>query len=151
MAQAGVRFGELVLDLGAGTGALTAPLADAGARVVAIELHPGRAVRLRDRFGATPRVRVVEADVTRVALPSRPFRVVANPPYTLRAELLRRLLDPHSRMYAADLVLDRRAVRQIVAGGHQRGWNPSRGLTVPRTGFAPPPPVDAAVLRLRRR
>ena len=34
------RPGELVLDLGAGEGALTAHLVRAGARVVAVELHP---------------------------------------------------------------------------------------------------------------
>src|SRR5262245_18815437 len=35
--RAGVRPGDLVLDLGAGSGAITAPLAAAGARVLAIE------------------------------------------------------------------------------------------------------------------
>ena len=90
--------------------------------------------------------------MTRVALPPHPFRVVANPPYALRAELLRRLLGLHSRMYAADLVLQRAVVSQLVArhDGHRR-WEASAGLRVPRWAFAPPPPVDSAVLRLRRR
>jgi len=140
-----------VLDLGAGTGALTVPLLQAGARVLAVELHPGRAAVLRERVAAATGVRVLEADVTRLRLPSRPFRVVANPPYAVRAQLVRRLLARDSRMYAADLVLDRRVVRQIVARRHPRAWNATRGLTVPRGGFVPPPPVDAAVLVLRRR
>ena len=37
VAAAGIRPGDLVVDAGAGTGALTAPLVAAGARVVAVE------------------------------------------------------------------------------------------------------------------
>ena len=49
--SAGVRRGDLVLDLGAGHGALTGPLLAAGARVIAVELHPLRVSVLRERFG----------------------------------------------------------------------------------------------------
>jgi release factor glutamine methyltransferase len=40
VASAGVREGELVVEIGAGFGRLTAPLRTAGARVVAVELDP---------------------------------------------------------------------------------------------------------------
>jgi 23S rRNA (adenine-N6)-dimethyltransferase len=97
VAQAGIRPGELVLDIGAGEGALTAPLIRAGARVVAVELHPARAERLRRQF---PEVTVVHADAARLRLPSRPFRVVASPPYGITAGLLGLLLAPGSRLGA---------------------------------------------------
>ena len=44
--------GDLVLDIGAGTGTLTAELVAAGAYVIAIELHPERLAHLRARFGS---------------------------------------------------------------------------------------------------
>lgn len=148
---AGVRRGELVLDIGAGDGALTAQLVAAGARVIAIELHPSRLRQLRTRFADAP-VRVVRADATDLRLPRRPFRVVANPPFAARAALLRRLLMPGAAMYAADLVLQRPVVQQIVAAQQaSREWTVRRGLAVPRGAFRPPPPVDAAVLVVRRR
>lgn len=53
VAASGIRPGDLVLDLGAGVGSLTAPLLAAGARVIAVELHPGRAAQLARRFAAT--------------------------------------------------------------------------------------------------
>jgi len=93
----------LVLDIGAGDGAITEVLVDAGCRVVAVELHPGRADVLRRRFG--DRVTVVRADAADLRLPRRGFHVVANPPFGVSAPLLRRLLHPGSRMVSARLVL----------------------------------------------
>jgi len=142
-----VRPGELVLDLGAGEGALTAHLVAAGARVVAVELHPRRAGVLRERF---PGITVLQADAVAVPLPGRPFRVVANPPYGISSALLRRLLAPGSRLVAADLVLQRAVVRKHAAGGARR-FGVTAGLTVPRHAFRPPPQVDSAVLVVRRR
>jgi len=152
VSAAGVRPGELVLDLGAGTGALTWQLAQAGARIVAVELHPGRIAALHRRFAAQPHVRVVAADLVAFQLPQRPFRVVANPPYAVRAQLQRRLLAHPSRMYAADLVLPRAYVNRVVAHGTRRpAWQAKRGLRLPRSAFRPAPPVDSAVLQLRKR
>lgn len=58
-----MRPGELVFDIGAGEGALTAHLVRAGARVVAVELHPRRVGVLRERF---PGITVVHADAASI-------------------------------------------------------------------------------------
>lgn len=144
---AGIRPGELVLDLGAGEGALTAYLVRAGARVVAVELNPRRAAILRERF---PGITVVQADATAIPFPGRPFRVVANPPFGISSSLLRALLRPGSRLVAADLVLQRAVVRKH-ASSPARRFNVSAGLMLPRRAFLPPPQVDSAVLVVRRR
>jgi 23S rRNA (adenine-N6)-dimethyltransferase len=153
---AGVKPGELVLDVGAGLGALTAPLVRAGARVVAVELHPGRADRLRKRFADAP-VTVVRADAGDLRLPSRPFRVVSSPPYNISTLLLKRLLAPGSRLVSADLVLQRQVANRWARGEAPganrwfRYYDPSVGLRLPRKAFTPPPHVDSAVLQLRKR
>ncbi len=147
VAAAGVRPGDLVLDIGAGEGALTAHLVRAGARVVAVELNPRRAGVLRERF---PGVTVVHADATSVRLPGRPFRVVASPPYGISSSLLQTLLAPGSRLVAADLVLQRAVVRKYASGATRR-FSLTVGLTLPRRAFLPPPHVDSAVLVVRRR
>ncbi|GAA1584562.1 rRNA adenine N(6)-methyltransferase family protein [Kribbella karoonensis] len=153
---AGIVPGELVLDVGAGLGALTAPLVRAGARVVAVELHPGRADRLRRRFADAP-VTVVRADAGDLRLPSRPFRVVSSPPYNISTVLLKRLLAQGSRLVSADLVLQRQVANRWVRGDAPganrwfRYYDPSIGLRLPRKAFTPPPHVDSAVLLLRKR
>jgi 23S rRNA (adenine-N6)-dimethyltransferase len=154
VAAAEVSPGELVLDIGAGTGALTGPLLQAGARVVAVELNPGRAALLRQRF---PQITVVQADARSLRLPGRPFRVVASPPYGITAGLLDLLLAAGPRLMAADLVLQRAVVRKYAGqrdtrpGRRARAYRMSTGLVLPRRAFRPPPHVDSAVLVVRRR
>jgi 23S rRNA (adenine-N6)-dimethyltransferase len=146
--------GDLVLDLGAGLGALTGPLAATGARVVAVEINKGYAQRLRDRFASEPNVTVVTGDLLSVALPRREFRVVANIPFATTAGLLRRLLDPPgTRLASAHLVVEWGAARRLVA--HPDPWwaarfSLRRVRRLDRHSFSPPPAVDAEVLAIDR-
>lgn len=151
--DAGVRPGDLVLDIGAGTGALTAPLLAVGARVIAVESHPERQAELRAQFAeqlGDRRLIIVGADAADLRLPRRPFDVVANPPFSITTPLLRRLLHRGSRLRRAHLVLQHQAARRVVER-QPAGWDLTVGHRLPRRAFVPPPRVDTAVLRVRRR
>ena len=150
----------LVLDLGAGSGVLTRALADAGTRVRAVELDPEALRQLRARFGRDPRVEVVEGDATLLPLPDEPFAVVANLPFASGTAILRRLLgDPRVRLTRLDGIVEwglaakRSAVwPSTLVGCIWGAWYELRLVRrVPRACFAPPPSVDAAVLRATRR
>ena len=158
--DAGVGPGALVLDLGAGGGILTGVLADAGAQVRAAELDPAALRQLRARFRGDPRVEVAEVDATSMAVPDEPFAVVANLPFAAGTTILRRLLgDPRSPLTQLDAIVEwglaakRTAVWPSTLLGCWWGAWYELDLVrrVPRACFAPPPSVDAAVLRATRR
>jgi len=150
----------LVLDLGAGSGVLTRALADAGARVRAVELDPAALQQLRAHFDCDSRVEVVAADATLLPLPDEPFAVVANLPFAAGTAILRRLLgDPGVPLTQLDAIVEwglaakRTAVWPSTLLGCTWGaWYELHLVRrVPRASFAPPPSVEAAVLRARRR
>jgi 23S rRNA (adenine-N6)-dimethyltransferase len=151
-----IQRDDLVLDLGAGTGVLTAALARRAGRVIAVEIDPELAAQLERRL---PDVEVVVADALRVSLPREPFKVVANPPFDGGTTLLRRLLDPGAALVTADLVVQwgLAAKRAAVWPGTQLSayWGAWFELSIarrlPRCVFTPPPAVDAGVLRVVRR
>ncbi len=152
--SAGIGPGDLVLDLGAGTGVLTRVLERAAARVTAVELDPALAAALRVRFPD-----IVEGDALTIRLPREPFRVVANLPFGDGTAILRRLLDPRVPLVSADVVVQwELAVKRTAVWPSTRlgvEWGAWHELTLvrrlPRSCFAPPPAVDAAVLRAVRR
>ena len=156
VALADVSPGELVLDVGAGRGAITAELLRAGAHVVAVELHEQRVAFLRERFDGQ-RVTVVRADASDLRLPRRPFKVVANPPFGATTALLRRLTAPSSRLEQASLVLPAWAATRWAAGRGAGGPRSRQafvcalGPRVPTWAFRPPPPHEPRILLVHRR
>lgn len=154
---------DLVVELGAGRGALTLPLARTGARVIAVERDQVWAGQLRRRAqeaGLRDRIRIVEGDALRVALPDEPYRVVANVPFGLTTALLSRLLDdPAAGPQRADLLVQEEVARKRAAEPPQTlrsavwapWWRFELGERVPRRAFRPVPRVDAAWLAVERR
>lgn len=155
--SSGVGPGDLVLDLGAGTGTITAPLAATGATVIAVERDAAFVATLRTRF---PTARVVHADLRGFPLPRKPFTVVANIPFAVTTTLLRRLLTPATGgLTAADLIVEWGLARRLTAR-HPRdlesAWWAARfdldiRQRIPPASFSPPPRVSAAHLRIRRK
>lgn len=103
--EAAVAAGEVVLEVGPGTGTLTEELLARGCEVVACELDRGLAALLRERLGERSGFTLVEGDclagkrhiseeIVR-AVEGRPFVLVANLPYGAATPLVLALLVEH--------------------------------------------------------
>lgn len=158
--DAGLGAHDLVLDLGAGPGTITAPLAHTGARVLAVERDARYVAALRRRFAGNDRVRVVHDDLRRVRLPRRDFAVVASIPFATSTVLLRRLLTPvPARLARAELVVEWGLARRLTAARPrdlEQAWWAARfelrlARRIPARCFRPAPAVDAAHLKVHRR
>ncbi len=149
--RSGVGPASLVLDLGAGDGAITRHLVRTGARVIAFELHADRAAALRSTF-AGDSVKIVRADVADLRLPARGYHVVANPPFGAASAVLDRITSRHSRLVRADMVLPvalaRRWEQRLWRGNS--AWSIAIERRLPRTAFTPRPRVDCCLVTIRQ-
>lgn len=145
-----------IIELGAGDGALTGPLARLKRPLTALEIDPRRVRRLETRFGDS--VDVVRADVLRYRFPAAPHTVVGNVPFHLTTAIIRKLLSERGWSSAVLIVQWEVARRRAGVGGASMltaSWWPwyDFGLVrrIPASAFRPVPSVDAGLLTMRRR
>ena len=150
-----------VLEVGAGTGALTDRLLGAADHVTTVERDPGFAAFVREEFAAeidAGRLDVVEGDVLDVDLPEYTCSI-SNLPYGVSSEVTFRLLPlgkPAVSMYQREFA-ERMAAeagtseygRLSVTTQHYAGVEIVE--TVPREAFDPQPRVESAIVRLTPR
>ena len=143
--------GALVVDLGAGAGALTSAVAARGARVLAVEVDPAWVRELRSRAPGWGDVTVLAGDALRVPFPAERFSVVSSAPYGIGTKLVRRLLTDAHGLVRAVVVLQREAALRLAGGGRfAAAWAPWFELRVhgriPARAFRPAPSVESAIL-----
>ena len=150
-----------VLEIGAGTGALTDRLLDAADTVIAVERDPDLAAFLREEFTdaiEAGRLRVIAGDALKVDLPEHTASV-SNLPYGVASEILFRLLPRRrpaiamvQREFADRMTADPGTDaygRLSVTSGHYGTVESVE--PVPRTAFDPAPEVDSALVRVTPR
>ena len=160
VAEARLGLGDLVVEIGGGTGVLTQALARTGANVIVVERDQALAHRLRSRFGHLAAVEIVQADAVEHNWPREPFVVVANLPFARSGAILAGLLrNPRLPLQKAHVIVQWEFATKHAAvwpatlrSTYWRAWyDVSIGRHLDRKTFSPPPSVDGAVLQLKRR
>jgi 16S rRNA (adenine1518-N6/adenine1519-N6)-dimethyltransferase len=153
--------GDHLVEIGPGTGALTAPLLRAVGELDAIEIDRDLAPRLAARHGDA--LRIVGQDVLTVdfARFGDDLRIVGNLPYNISSPLLLHLVAFAGRVRDQHFMLQKEVIDRVAArpGGDmgrlsvilQNHYQIDVLLDVPPTAFDPPPKVDSAVMRMTPR
>jgi len=155
------RPDDAMLEIGPGTGILTAELARVVERLHVVEIDRDLAAELRRRF-PPERVVVHEGDALTLdlaALPAR-LRVVGNLPYNVSTPLLFHVAASAPRIRDCVFMLQKEVVDRMVAAPGtpdygrlsvmlQYRFDMALALRVPPGAFTPPPKVDSAVVRMR--
>ena len=161
---------DLVIDIGAGPGALSLVMAKQVAAVIAIEQDRGLAAFLREQkdLRGLTNITVIEGDVRRLDLETlwskgkmrgHNVKVVANLPYYLTTPLLYKLLQGDNRPAMLVIMVQLEAARRMLAEPGSKDYGALSLLCqyyckgrllfkVSRHVFYPQPEVDSAVILL---
>lgn len=156
-----IRRGDLVIDIGAGSGAITAVLARRCRQVLAYENEPGILNKLQQNMRRHKNVKVIAQDFLQAKLPDEPYKVFANIPFHLSADIVRKLTN-NNEMHTPRsiyLIVQKQFAQKIVPSdwhftsqlGTQLApwWQTRIRRPLRRTDFTPPPAVDTVLLELK--
>ncbi len=156
---------DLIIEIGPGTGALTARLLATGRRVLAIEIDSRLVAALRRKFDGQPGFELLEADFLTVdiepmirARAPEPAVVAGNLPYYITSPILRRIFDAAAAVSHAVVLMQKEVAWRIIAQPGARDFaylsvlcqthsRPELLFTVPPGAFRPAPKVTSALVR----
>ena len=161
--DAGITKDDIVIEIGAGAGVLTAQLAKAAKSVTAYEIDTRLEPILAANLSGYDNVRVIYGDAMRMditkGVPSYGYKVTANLPYYITTPILFHFLESANPPKSMSVMVQLEVAERIIAGPGSSAYGALsaaialRGKAtlvrkVGRNMFSPPPNVDSAVVRI---
>lgn len=164
MEAGGVKRGDIVLEIGPGTGVLTRELLKNGAKLIAIEADIRAVESLKESFSAEIKAQMLtiihgdvrELDLFALGLRPREYKLIANIPYYITGFLFRMFLE--HKIHPSDIVflVQREVAERIVRDKKESLLSlsvkvfgtPKYIKTVRKGSFIPPPKIDSAVIAI---
>ncbi len=151
---------DVILEIGAGLGALTKPLLERAQKVYAYELDPRLFNYLKKRFREAPNLTLINSDILKPVLPPH-NKVISNPPYSITGPLLEKLF---FKSYPPEgiLLIEYQIAKRIFNTDNYKDFSrlsvtvnsfmePIRKEKIPQTSFYPKPNIKLSLIKLKPR
>lgn len=157
-----IKKRDLVLDIGAGSGVITAALAKKCREVWAIEPDHITASKLRANLERQhiENVKIIEKDFLEIDLPNEPYKVFANPPFHISSKIVHKLLEATNQPESFYLILQKQFALKLL--NTDRHYTSTLGQALIReyatkikyplkpTDFTPPPAVPTVLFEAKK-
>ena len=167
--KTGVHSGDRVLEIGPGAGVMTALISERAEKVCAVELDQRLEPVLRDVLQPYSNAEVVfcdflKADVNRLlkdAFGAHEYRVIANLPYYITADILMRLVTSERPPESISIMVQKEAAERIMSEPGEKQWCALAATIriygsaevleeVPPERFDPAPHVDSCFIQIQK-
>lgn len=156
-----IKKRDTVIDIGAGSGVISAALSRRCKTVIAVEPDHATAELLRKNVKNCPNVQVLEQNFLDMDLPTGSYKIFANPPFHLSSQILHKLDEAANPPEAIYLILQKQFALKLLNNDRHytsqlglqlyRDYAPRIRLPMRPDYFTPPPAVPTVLLELKRR
>ncbi len=164
-----IKPGDLVLEIGPGTGALTQKLIEAGAIVIAIEKDNRLIPLLEGKFSTEidrNKLQIIEADILETDITKiigrQDYKLIANIPYYITGQIFKKFLQDNlqptlmvvliqkevaERITGNLLISSKKPVKESILSLSIKVYGKPKYIsTIKKGSFTPAPKVDSAIL-----
>ena len=164
-----IKKGEIVVEIGPGTGFLTQELILSNEKIIAIEKDPKLIGYLKEKFANNKNLILIEGDIREILKEekiqeiiqskdyNKGYKIVGNIPYYLTSYLLRLLMELENKPKLVVLMVQKEVAQRIAAQPPKMNllsvltqfyFQPKIIQIVKKGNFSPPPKVDSAIIKL---
>lgn len=156
----GVSWNDTVLEIGAGSGMITECLVSTSKKVIAIEIDEELFSGLSMTFGKNDGVELILGNFLELKLPSEPYKVFSNIPFSITSEIVKKLLFSSNPPSACNLIVQKEVAEKLLCNQRKNSmlsilFFPWFDIKVShvfrRSDFRPAPDVDLCMLRITRK
>lgn len=150
---------DTVLEIGPGKGILTAELAIQCGQLICVEIDQSLVVQLQHTYAHTPHVHIHNVDFLTTSLPLGPYKVFANIPFHITAQIMHKLLHALNPPTHAYLIMQKEAAEKFSGNPFTTKFSASMYpyyqfetlWHFKRTDFTPSPNIDTVLLKITKR
>jgi 23S rRNA (adenine-N6)-dimethyltransferase len=155
-----IQKGDVVLDIGAGSGFLTVHLVKHSTNVIAIENDNRLVSELRSKFRVNKNVTIIGLDYRKFLVPQKDFRVVSSIPFALTSEILKSLMYTNIEFFKGGcLIMQLESAKKLI---RKKYFNPYTVFyhtffevrfiyEINPESFMPPPTVKSALVKIGKK
>jgi len=158
-----VNSEDIILEVGPGKGVLTEKLLAVAKKVIAVEKDDRLIPFLQEKFAqeiTEGKLEIIHGDIldfspTVYSLQSTDYKVIANIPYYITGQFLRKFLETDYQPERIVVMVQKEIAQRIVANDGKESLlsisvkaygMPKKVMTVDKENFSPAPKVDSAIL-----
>jgi len=165
IAACGFTKQDIILEIGAGSGALTRLIAKEAGELYSLEIDSRLIGELREEFKSEPSVKIIHADILKTNLgellgsPGSGVKVFGNIPYYITTPIIERLLEYRGLISQIFLTVQKEFAERMIAKPGSKTYGslscfvqyytlPEMLFIIKRNSFFPSPKVDSCFLRM---